>query len=133
MDYGFLCFFRIAEGVLETRRKRAIEGEGKSPDEVPRSSLFLEGEIVEGEGVDDFPPELRNGSLWEAYKELDKQRTKMVHAFLYSEDPLAGHENIIADRLEGEEQAGSRRAQARYLARRMLRSEFWSSHEHESG
>ncbi len=132
VDYGFLCFFRIAEGVVELRRKRAIQGEGKNPAEVSRSSVFLEEEIVEGEGADDFPSELRNESLWEVYKELDRQRNKVAHAFLYSEDPLSGHEDIIADRLEGEEQAGTRRAQARYLARRMLRSEFWASNENES-
>lgn len=131
-DYGFLCFFRIAEGIVKLRRKRIIEGEDKSPDKVPRSSVFLEGEVVEGDEASSFPAELQNQSLWEAYKELDRQRNKVAHAFLDSEDPLSGHEDIIADRLEGEERAGIRRAQARYLARRMLRSEFWAHDENGS-
>ena len=127
VDYGFLCFFRIAEGILELRRKRAVEAEGKPKEQVPRSGLFSSGEVVEGEAASSFPTELQGQSLWEAYKELDKQRTKVAHAFLHSEDPLSRHEDIIADRLEGEERAGTRRAQARFLARRMLRSEFWAS------
>lgn len=131
VDYGFLCFFRIAEGVIHLRRKRVIEQEGKDPNDVSRSDVFLEGEIVEGEGVDDFPPELKGESLWKVYKELERQRNKVGHAFLYHEDPVAGHQDIIADRLEGEEQAGTRRAQARYLARRMLQSEFWPPDEQE--
>lgn len=127
VDYGFLCFFRIAEGILETRRKQTMEREGKTPDQVPRSSVFLQDEIIGGGEAETFPSGLQNKSLWEAYKELDSQRTKVAHAFLHSEDPLAGHADIIADRLEDEEQAGTRRAQARYLARRMLLSEFWRS------
>jgi hypothetical protein len=129
VDYGFLCFFRIAEGVIQLRRKRIMEQEGKTPDDVPRSDVFLEEEIVDGEGANDFPPELQGESLWEAYKALEKERNGVGHAFLYHEDPVAGHADIIADRLEGEEQAGTRRAQARYLARRMLQSEFWTADE----
>jgi hypothetical protein len=128
VDYGFLCFFRIAEGVMLLRRKRIMQQEDKAASEVPRSEVFLEGEIVGSEG-EDFPPELQGKSLWEAYKELEKHRNSVGHAFLYDEDPLAGHADIIADRLEGEELAGTHRAQARYLARRMLRSEFWPSKE----
>ncbi len=127
VDYGFLCFFRIAEGVLELRRKKIMEEEGKSPDQVPRPNVFLEDEIIEGEEANDFSTELRGESLWEAYKVLDRQRNKVAHASLHSEDPLSGHNDIIADRLEGEKEAGTRRVQARYLARRMLRSEFWAS------
>lgn len=127
VDYGFLCFFRIAEGVILLRRKRIIEQEGKDEKEVPRPSVFSEGEVVEGEDADLFPAELQGGSLWEAYKELEKQRNRVGHAFLYHEDPIGGHADIIAERLEDEEQAATRRAQARYLARRMLRSEFWSA------
>lgn len=132
VDYGFLCFFRIAEGVLELRRKKVMEKDNKSLEQVPRSSVFLEKEIVEGEEAEDFPPELQEASLWEAYKELDRQRNKVAHAFLHSEDPLSGHDDIIADRLEGEERAGTRRSQARYLARRMLRNEYWVANEDES-
>ncbi len=131
VDYGFLCFFRIAEGVIQLRRKKIMEREGKAPNKVPRSDVFLEGEVVGGEGAEDFPPELQGKSFWEAYKELEKQRNSVGHAFLYDEDPIAGHADIIADRLEGEEKAGTRRAQARYLARRMLQSEFWASDEQE--
>lgn len=131
VDYGFLCFFRIAEGVIQLRRRRLMKREGKTRDEVPRSAVFLEGEIVDGEGAEDFSPELQGESLWDAYKELEKQRNGVGHAFLYDEDPVAGHADIIANRLEGEEQAGTRRSQARYLARRMLRSEFWASDEEE--
>ncbi|PLS86484.1 MAG: hypothetical protein CYG60_06970 [Actinobacteria bacterium] len=132
VDYGFLCFFRIAEGILELRRKRVMEAKGKSKDEVPRPTLFSPEEVVEGEAASSFPTDLQDRSLWEAYKELEKQRNKVAHAFLRSEDPLSGHDDIIADRLEGEERAGTRRAQARYLAQRMLRSEFWAHDENES-
>jgi hypothetical protein len=105
VDYGFLCFFRIAEGVIQLRRTKIMEQEGKTPGEVPRSDVFLEEEIVDGEGADDFPPEMQGESLWKVYKELEKKRNGVGHAFLYHEDPVAGHAEIIADRLEGEEQA----------------------------
>ena len=129
MDYGFLCFYRIAEGVIELRRKRTAVQEGREKKDVPRPSMILEGEVVEGEEADYFPPEMQGESLWKAYKELEDERAKVVHAFLYNEDPVGGHENIIADRFEGEEQAATRRARARYIARRMLDSEFWASSE----
>lgn len=128
IDYGFLCFFRIAEGVMKMRRKKINEVEGRK---VTLADVFLDDEIVEGEGADDFPPELQGKSLWLAYKTLCGQRDKVAHAFLNNEDPIAGHEDIIAERLEGEEQAGTRRAQARYLARRMLLIEFWASDEQD--
>ena len=124
VDYGFLCFFRIAEGVMKMRRKKINEEEGRK---VSLADVFLDGEVIDGEGVDDFPQELHGKSLWSAYKKLCEERDKIAHAFLNNEDPVAGHADIIADRLEGEESAGTRRAQARYLSRRMLQSEFWAS------
>ena len=129
MDYGFLCFYRIAEGVIELRRKKIAVQEGKEKQNIPKPSVFLEGEIVDGEEADYFPPEMQGESFWEAYKELEDERVKVGHAFLHNEDPVGGHEDIIADRLEGEEQAATRRARARYIARRMLYSEFWASSE----
>lgn len=65
-DYGFLCFFRIAEGVIQLRRKRIAEQEGKPVGEVPRPDVFLEGEVIEGEDADAFSPELQGKPLWEA-------------------------------------------------------------------
>lgn len=122
VDYGFLCFFRIAEGVAKMRRKKINEDEGRK---VSLAEVFLDDEVIEGEGADDFPPELQGKTLWLAYKKLCEPRDKVAHAFLNNEDPLAGHANIIADRLEGEERAAIRRAQARYVARRMLESEYF--------
>lgn len=122
VDYGFLCFFRIAEGVVKMRRKK-INQEGRK---VSLADVFLDNEVIEEE-ADDFPPELQGKTLWLAYKKLSEHRDKVAHAFVNNEDPMGGYGDIITDRLEGEEQAGTRRAQARYLARRMLRSEFWAS------
>jgi Methylamine utilization protein MauJ len=134
IDYGFLCFFRIAEGVILLRRKRIAEREGKSWKEVPRPEVFLDHETAENDENDEenlFSSELLGKSLWEVYEKLKGDRVKVGHGFLDEEDPLRGHEDIIADRLEGEEQAGTRRAQARYLARRMLQTEFWASDKQE--
>jgi hypothetical protein len=127
VDYGFLCFFRIAEGVILLRCKRIAEREGKSWTKVPRPEVFLDHETAENDEENLFSPDLLGKSLWEVYEKLKGERVKVGHGFLDDEDPLRGHEDIIADRLEGEEQAGTRRAQARYLARRMLQSEFWTS------
>lgn len=131
MDYGFLCFFRLAEGLIELRRRAIIEEEGKRPDEVARSSVLSEDEVVEGDEASDlFPVEQMGESLWTAFKRLEDDRTKVGHAFLYSENPLEGHADIIAERLEAEERAGTRRAQARYIARRLMDSMyFYSSKE----
>lgn len=131
VDYGFLCFFRIAEGIILLRRKRIAEEEGKSWKKVSRSEVILDHETAENDEEDLFPPELLGKSLWEVYEKLKGDRVKVSHGFLGEEDPLQNYEDIIADRLEGEEQAGTRRAQARYLARRMLQSEFWASDEKE--
>lgn len=131
VDYGFLCFFRIAEGVILLRRKRIAEQEGRSWKKVPRPDVFLDHETAENDEEDLFPPELLGKSLFEVYEKLKGDRVKVGHGFLDEEDPLQNYEDIIADRLEGEERAGTRRAQARYLARRMLRSEFWPSDEQE--
>lgn len=129
VDYGFLCFFRIAEGVMLLRRKRIAEQDGKSWKKVPRPEVFLDHETAENDEENLFPPELLGKSLFEVYENLKGDRVKVGHGFLDEEDPLQNYEDIIADRLEGEELAGARRARARYLARRMLRSEFWPSHE----
>ncbi len=131
VDYGFLCFFRIAEGIMLLRRKIIAEQEGKSWRKVPRQEAFLDHEITENDEEDLFAPELLGESLFEVYEKLKSDRVKVGHGFLDEEDPLQNYEDIIADRLEGEERAGTRRAQARYLARRMLRSEFWLSKEQD--
>ena len=131
VDYGFLCFFRIAEGVMLLRRKRIAEQEGKSWRKVSRQEVFLDHEIAENDEEDLFASELLGKSLFKVYETLKSDRVKVGHGFLDEEDPLQNYEDIIADRLEGEERAGTRRAQARYLARRMLRSEFWPSKEQD--
>jgi hypothetical protein len=123
VDYGFLCFFRIAEGVMKMRRKKINEEESRK---VALADVFADDEVIKGDGADDFPPELQGKTLWLAYKKLCEHRDKVAHAFLNNEDPVAGHADIIADRLEGEERAATRRAQARYVARRMLESEYFS-------
>jgi hypothetical protein len=121
VDYGFLCFFRLAEGVIELRLRAIIEQEGKRPENVPRSCVLSDEEVIEGDEASDiFPVALIGKSLWTALKRLEDDRTKIAHAFLYNEDPIGGHANIIAERLEAEEQAETRRAQARYIARRLM-------------
>jgi hypothetical protein len=65
--------------------------------------------------------------LWQVYKELKKERNKVGHAFLDEEDPIGGHTDIVGERLEDEERVGVWRAQARFIARRMLESEFFAS------
>lgn len=133
MDYGFLCFFRLAEGIIELRRRAIIEDEGKRPDEVPRSSVLSEDEVVEGDEASElFPAEQMGESLWTAFRRLEDDRTKVGHAFLYSENPLEGHADIIAERLEAEERAGTRRAQARYIARRLMDSMYFYSSKESS-
>ena len=125
VDYGFLCFFRIAEGLIRWRRERVAEEEGKSVGEVARTSVFEADEIVAGDEASLFPDELQGASLWEAYKHLEDERAKVGHAFLNDENPLWEYDYIMSDRLKAEEQAGTRRAKARYVARRMLQSEFF--------
>ena len=130
VDYGFLCFYRIAEGIIKLRRKSIMEREGKSPNEV--SGPMVVAEVVEGgEASQVFPEDRLGESLWTAFKSLEAARAKVAHAFFHSEDRLEGHADILSDRLEGEEQAGIWRAQARYIARRLLRTEFFSSGESE--
>jgi hypothetical protein len=128
VDYGFLCFYRVAEGIINLRRKWGIEQEGKSPEEVTGPSVV--SEVVEGnEASEAFSGDLLGQSLWTAFKSLGDYRAKVGHAFLHSEEPLEGYADIISDRLEAEEQAGIRRAQARYIARRLMESMYFYSNE----
>ena len=132
VDYGFLCFYRVAEGIIKLRRKGIVEEEGKSPEEVTGPSVV--SEVVEGdEASKAFPADILGESLWTAFKRLEDDRVKVGHAFLHSEDLLESHADIISDRLEGEEQAGTRRAQARYIARRLLQTEYFYSNESVEG
>ncbi len=132
VDYGFLCFYRMAEGIVKLRRKSIIEQEGKSPEEVTGPSVV--SEVVEGDEASKvFPAELLGQSLWTAFKSLEDDRVKVGHAFLHSEDPLEGHTDIISDRLEAEEEAGIRRVQARYIARRLMESMYFYSNESAEG
>ena len=124
-DYGFLCFFRIVEGIVELRRRRVAEQEGRPKKAIPKPDVFFEDEVVEVGGSDNpFPEELQGQSMWGAFKRLEDERVKVGHAFLHDEDPVQGHEDVITDRLEGEERAATRRSQARYISRRMLEREF---------
>jgi hypothetical protein len=77
VDYGFLCFFRIAEGLILLRRRAIAEREGKPLDQVAHPDVFLEHEIVEDDADDTFPTELHGESLWQVYKELKKERNKV--------------------------------------------------------
>ena len=132
VDYGFLCFYRIAEGIIKLRRKRTIEQEGKSPNDVAGPDVI--SETVEGsEAVEAYPAAMLGESLWTAFKSLEDDRVKVGHAFLHSEDPLEGYADIISDRLEAEEEAGVRRTQARYIARRLLQTEYFDSDSSEDG
>jgi hypothetical protein len=126
LDYGFLCFFRIAEGVMKLRRKRILKQEGRK---VSFDDVVLEGEFIEGEDADLFPAELQGKFLWAACEKLYQQSDRVAHAFLKREDPVSDYVDIIADRLEVQDEATNRRMQARHIARRMLESEFWPSNE----
>jgi hypothetical protein len=46
VDYGFLCFYRIAEGIIKMRRKSIMEQEGRSPNEVSGPAVVTE--VLEG-------------------------------------------------------------------------------------
>ncbi len=67
VNYGFLCFFRIVEGVVKLRRKRINEVEGRK---VSFEDAFLDEEIIEGEEADSFPAELQGESLLVAVQKL---------------------------------------------------------------
>jgi hypothetical protein len=127
-----LCFFRIAEGIVFLRRKRVAKEQGRSWKKVPWAEAFEDDEIIEGEEAGEafaLTPELLGESLLAAYERLNADRVKVAHAFLDEEDPLEGHADIIAVRLEAEKRAGSRRAQARYMSRRLKNSLFFYSEE----
>jgi hypothetical protein len=114
--------------IIKLRRKWIIEQEGKSPEEVTGPSVV--SEVVEGdEASEAFPEDMLGESLWTAFKNLEDASVKVGHAFLHSEDPLEGHADIISDRLEAEEQAGIRHAQARHIARRLMESMYFYSDE----
>ena len=122
--------FRLAEGIIELRRRAIIEQGGKPPKEVSRPSVLSDDEVIEGdEAAELIPAEELDQSLWTAFKRLEGDRNKVGRAFLYSEGPFEGQAEIIAERREAEERAGTRRAQARYLARRLMHTMYFYSIE----
>ena len=85
--------------------------------------------IIEGEGQTTSRRSCKGSPFDWRTRHSASSETKVAHAFLNNKDPVVEHEYIIAERLGGGEQAGTRRSQARYVARRMRQTEFWVSGE----
>ena len=103
--YGFLCFYRIIEGIYKIRNKRAVEaGERRRYD----------NEKVEGEMVKLFDGEFHGKRFGYVFEKMTSVRTKVAHAFLGGkEGPGVEEFDSLEKRLELEAQVSPIRSQAR--------------------
>lgn len=99
--------------------------QGRKWKSIPYKDAFMSHETIGGAEAEEAGlGHLVGKSLLVAYEGLNEDRVKVAHAFLNEEDPIGRYTDILADRLEAAERAATRRAQARYIARRLMRTEF---------
>jgi hypothetical protein len=117
--YGFLCFFRIIEGIYKMRKQRGAEaGERRRYD----------NERVEGEMTDLFDEEFQGKRFGYVFEKMIPMRDKVAHAFLGGrEGPEIEEFDSLEKRLELEAQLSPFRSQAREMVEVMMQNEYWAT------
>lgn len=115
--YGFLCFYRIIEGIRTLRKARTAQGE----------RIQYENEVIVGDLEEHFPEECRGKRFGFAIEKfLSPLRQKIAHAFI--ENKRLDLENLeeLSGRLELEREYSADRGMAREIVRTMMSNEYWS-------
>lgn len=116
--YGFLCFFRIIEGINKMRKRRAAqEGERRRYD----------NERIEGEMTSLFDEEFHGKRFGYVFEKMIPMRGKVAHAFLGGrEGPETEEFDSLEKRLELEAQLSQLRSQSREMVEVMMPNEYWA-------
>ena len=115
VNYGFLCFYKVIEGILKLRKQRASRGERRRYD----------NEKIEGEIAEHFPEEFHRKRFGFAIEKMAPIRDRIAHAFLDKDGPDVEHYDTLEERLKLETEASSHRVRAREIVRVMMRNEYW--------
>jgi hypothetical protein len=115
VNYGFLCFYKVIEGILKLRRQRASGGERRRYD----------NEKIEGEIAQHFPDDYQGKRFGYAIQKMAPIRDRIAHAFLDRDGPDIEQYDTLEKRLRLETDASSYRAQAREIIRVMMHNEYW--------
>jgi hypothetical protein len=115
ISYGFLCFYKVIEGIRKLRRQRAAKGERRQYD----------NEKIEGEIAQHFPAEFGGKRFGYAIEKMTPIRDRIAHAFLDKDGPDLEQFDSLEERLKLETDASSYRAQAREIVRVMMHNEYW--------
>jgi hypothetical protein len=115
VNYGFLCFYKVIEGIRMLRRQRVAKGERRRYD----------NEKIEGEIAQHFPKEFDGKRFGYAIEKMVPIRDRIAHAFLDKDGPDLEQFDSLEERLKLETDASSYRAQAREIVRVMMHNEYW--------
>jgi hypothetical protein len=115
VNYGFLCFYKVIEGILKLRKQRASTGDHRRYD----------NEKVEGEITKHFSSDFHGKRFGYIIEKMAPVRDRIAHAFLDRDGPDVEQYDYLEERLKLETEANSYRAQARELVRVMMHNEYW--------
>lgn len=115
VNYGFLCFYKVIEGILKLRRQRASAGDRR----------HYENEKVEGDIAKHFPEEFHAKRFGYVKEKMTPVRDRIAHAFLEKGAPDMEQYDYLEERLKLETEASSYRVQAREIVRVMMYNEYW--------
>lgn len=113
--YGFLCFYKVIEGIQKVRKHRAAEGR----------ILRYDNEKIEGEMAEHFPEEFEDKRFGYAIQKMGPTRDKIAHAFLDKDGGDVEQYDSLDERMRLEAEASSLRTQAREIVRVMMHNEYW--------
>ncbi len=116
--YGFLCFFKVIEGILKIRATKAAKGERRRYD----------NEKVVGELAEHFDEEFHGKRFGYVIDKMRPMRARVAHAFLDRESPDIEDSESLNERLELEVTLSPLRSQAREMVRVMMHNEYWVPH-----
>lgn len=117
VNYGFLCFYKVIEGILKLRRQRASTGDRRRYD----------NEKVEGEIVKHFPDDFHDKKFGYVIEKMATVRDRIAHAFLDKDGLNIEQYDYLEERLKLETEASSYRVQAREIVRVMMHNEYWEA------
>jgi hypothetical protein len=115
VNYSFLCFYKVIEGILKLRKQRAARGERRRYD----------NEKIEGKVAQYFPEDFYGKRFGYAIEKMAPIRDRIAHAFLDKDGPDIDQYNSLEVRLKLETEAASYRIQAREIVRVMMHNEYW--------
>lgn len=118
VNYSFLCFYKVIEGIRKMREQRSANGEHRR----------YSNEKVEGAITQHFPEKFHNKKFSYVIDEmLLPTRNRIAHAFLDKDGPDIEQYDSLEKRLKLEREVSSYRVQAREIVRVMMQNEYWEA------